>query len=243
MTNQLQKCARASRPRTAISAFLLVLCCVTIAGMQSARASVYESTVTSSAGLRNDYYRGSWYSTDPSDVSSVWIGGLDCYGGCSWSGEKTFNELFLPAITGNIISATFFLNVVDGSGDAWLNTPNLTGLTGDAAADYGLVPWQFQNSGIRIGPGAAGWVALDVTAGVQNDYLAGVNWAEFMLDPPPWSTSLVYSPAGTEFAPYLVIVTDAPDAPEPASLALFGAGVAGVEFLRRRRNPACRLAG
>ena len=149
---------------------------------------------------------------------------------------KTFNELPLPAISGNITSALFYVDVTGGSGDAWLNAPNLGGLTGNANADSGLVTWPFNNSGHRIATGGStGWVSIDVTAEVRADYTSHRTWAEFTFDPVPWSTSMSYGAAGGALAPYLVITTDSVATPEPVSIALLGCGVAGLAAVRRRR--------
>ncbi len=203
----------------------------------AAPAEAGVATVVSAAGVHNDYWRGSYYTWQPGNATSVGISGLDCFGGCFWGGDKTFNELVLPAVSGNIVNATFYLDVTGGSGDAWVNANNWGGLTGDANADQSLFSWQFNNSGARVQTnGATGWVGVDVTAQVQGLYNSGLSWTAFSIDPVPWSTSLSYEGAGSGLAPYLVVTTDAAEVPEPVSFATFGLGALGLGALRRRRT-------
>ncbi len=227
------------RGRYVVAAPLLPVClamlCGYLAAAAPAQAASFSTTATSSAGSHDDYYQRPYFTWLGAGISSVWISGLNC-SPCSWSAEKTFNELLLPTITGNIISARLYIDVTGGSGDAWLNMPNLAGLTGDANADSGLVSQYLVNSGHRIATGGStGWVWSDVTSEVVADYASHRAWAELMLDPVPWSTSMSYGAAGGGAAPYLVITTDSVAAPEPVSVALLGCGLAGLAAARRRR--------
>ena len=191
-----------------------------------AQAGTFTTAVSSIAGVHNDYWRGSSYSWNAGNGDTASISGLDCYGGCSWSGDKIFLEMAMPVISGNIVSATFYLNAIGGSGDAWLNTLTSTGLTGNVTTDQSLFGWQFNNSGLRVGPGASGWQSFDVTTGIQWMYSNAQAWGSVSLDPVPWSTSLVIDGVGQN-SPYLVITTDSVETtPEPDALSLAGIGLA-----------------
>ena len=87
-----------------------------IGGM--AQAGTFTTAVTSIAGVHNDYWRGSSFSWNAGNGDTASISGLDCYGGCYWSGDKIFLEMAMPQIQGNIVSATFYLDAMRRIRDA-----------------------------------------------------------------------------------------------------------------------------
>lgn len=87
------------------------------------------------------------------------------------------------------------------------------------------------------------WLEQEIAfEGYRNGQLAYSTAASFVLDTatPLWvelgwsgiDTLLIYNSSGTQWAMDDMVV------PEPASLALFGAGAAGLMLARRRKRPA-----
>jgi hypothetical protein len=214
-------------------------------------AGLYGDTVTSAAtstATYNGYY--AWGS----GASWVWIPGgsdahyySDCYPCYFWDNNRFYMEVALPSLTGNITSATLFVNVTgfsdygeNGSANLY-HQANANSLTGDAYADRSLLsPDQFVQN--ILNPGI-GWVGFPVTSYIASDYANGSSYAMFgFLPTGNGSGNSQFSVIGPgQDGPYLRIITDAESGgavPEPATGFLFGIAFAGLFWLARQRRAA-----
>jgi hypothetical protein len=212
---------------------------------------VYGDTVTSAAtstATYNGYY--AWGS----GASWVWIPGgsdahyySDCYPCYFWDNNRFYMEVGLPPVTGNITSATLFVNVTgfsdygeNGSANLY-HQANSNSLTGDAYADRGMLS---PNESVQniLNPGL-GWVGFSVTNYIVSDYANGSSYAMFAFLPTGngYGNSQFSVMGPGEGGPYLQITTDAESGgavPEPATFSMLGIAGAGLLWLARRRRAA-----
>ncbi len=169
----------------------------------------------------------------------------DCYPCYFWSNTRVYLEVPLPAVSGNILSATLFVDVTgfanyagDGRGAAaFWHQANSSGLTGNAYNDRASLSAGEYIQNITVS--GTGWLGLPVTSFVSNDYAAGYSYSTFAFTPTGdgyGNSAFTFTAPGEPNSPYLSVMTDAASAvPEPASFLLFAIGGAGLFLASRRR--------
>jgi hypothetical protein len=220
---------------------LLFVPAVALLCVQSGRAGTLISAIGSSDDWKfNDfYYQGRDTSWSP--LSSGEGNGVSYYFDCCPSFRNHWYALLsagLPALpTGAAVtSASLYIHVTgysafDGSGwAAWYSDGgNRVGGSGDISGGGGTQIFS-----------PAGWLALDVTGAIQNDYANGYTIGSFIISPAGsgvGSSSMSFDSAlsnGGLFGPYLQINTLGGAVPEPATGLLALAALVAVEFLRRK---------
>jgi len=207
---------------------------------QLSYAGVIDSYVTnlgnSESTYHHDSYVGNWWTSDrDGNNASYWyVNYMPGNGsGTTW----TYLQVALPMYTGNITAAMLYVNVTGGNAAYLGHTSNSSSATGDATQGLaGNEPVQTINNP------ALGWLGLDVTSFILNDYSNSYDWAAFQFSPyggnginSSFSFSIAEpgsTPANPGNAPFLRITTDA--VPEPGTLLLFALG--GTALLLRARK-------
>ena len=217
----------------------LVLAAV-FAASQLSYAGVAYSYVTNSGNAEHTYnhdsYVGNWWTwdRDGNNASYWYVNYMPGNGsGTTW----TYLQVALPSYTGNILDATLYVNVTGGNSALLYHTLDSSLATGDAM--QGLTGNQLVQT---INNPALGWLGLDVTSFILNDYSNSYGWAAFEFAPTGgngvnsnFSFSIAAAgstPAIPGNAPFLRITTDA--VPEPGTLLLFALG--GTALLLRARK-------
>ena len=230
----------ASKKQIPIS--FMVLAALFVAS-QLSYAGVIDSYVTNLGNLESTYhhdsYVGNWWTSDrDGNNASYWyVNYMPGNGsGTTW----TYLQVALPMYTGNITAAMLYIDVTaSSSGNSALlyHTLDSSLATGDAM--QGLTGNQLVQT---INNPANGWLGLDVTSFILNDYSNSYAWAAFEFAPAGgngvnsnFSFSIAAAgstPAIPGNAPFLRITTDA--VPEPGTLLLFALG--GTALLLRARK-------
>lgn len=212
---------------------------------QLSYAGVIDSYVTNLGNAENRYrhdsYSGNWWEWDRTgNNAQYWY--VNYQPGNANSTTWVYLQAALPDYAGSILDATLYVNVTSfyntaGTLGATLyHTSNSSSATGDATQ------WLAGGQLVQdIYSPATGWLGLDVTSFILNDYSNGYDWAAFQFSPAygpgsgqgsnfgfsiaePGST-----PANPGNAPFLRITT----IPEPGTLLLFALG--GPALLLRAR--------
>jgi hypothetical protein len=152
---------------------------------------------------------GLWTSFEGEPASLMWSIGTSAFGDDRGSGVTALSNTLVyayPDGDSNVYQSTFGLNLILGPGDYWLTLSNAT-------------------STATANDPADTWVGWDINGGpsqayYQNPTGTGTLDSEFFaLEGTVVETGPVTSPV-----------------PEPASLAIFAAGLMGMGALRRRQN-------
>ncbi len=212
---------------------------------QGAKADALQSDILSTATYNADYVGGFcpclyqgwedgggnthyWFSSGPPT---------------SWDWNNVYMEAGLPFITGNVLSATLVLNVIDYDDDPARGGSAILGaqadpanLSGDAYGDATGGSLQANESFVQyVESPAIGPNSFDVTSLVQNDYASGDLYSAFDLT----FTGDRNGSSGLDFDPgtsFLLIVTDQnSSAPEPGTFVMLGLGAALMVASRLRR--------
>ena len=151
---------------------------------QLSYAGVIDSYVTnlgnSESTYNHDSYVGNWWTSDrDGNNASYWyVNYMPGNGsGTTW----TYLQVALPSYTGNILDATLYIDVTaSSSGNSALlyHTLDSSLATGDAM--QGLTGNQLVQT---INNPALGWLGLDVTSFILNDYSNSYGWAAFEFAP------------------------------------------------------------
>jgi hypothetical protein len=224
--------------------FTLVSIILTLFHAPSALGDSFTSAVgANGTATYNGYY--AWGS----GASWDWYAGgseahyySDCYPCGFWDNSRVYLEAALPSISGNVVSATLYVDVAGfldhyENGAATLyHQASSSGLTGNAYSDRGSLGAGEYVQGIA-NPGL-GWLALPVTSFVANDYANGYSYSTFAFLPSGngyGNSQFAFTAGGLANSPYLEIVTDADSAvPEPGSLLLVALGCSGLLLWRKR---------
>jgi hypothetical protein len=219
-------------------------------------AGTVTSYVTSSGNATNEWIH-SWGNGNYTYWNGLTLGNdaahgysLYCSGSCSGDETRTYTWLqaALPSLSGNIISAVLYIDVLgystdDGSGiyGALYDTLDASSANGNASQE--LNGDQFVTN---LAPTGTGLLGLNVTSFVQSDYSSHYSWAAFEFSPTaqnPYNSDFSFGTAMPQTvagdAPYLVITTDAgndPSVPEPAMLSLAGLALLAFGLVSRRRK-------
>jgi hypothetical protein len=230
----------------------IVLAAVLVAS-QLSYAGVIDSYVTNLGNAEHTYdhdsYAGNWWTWDRNaDNAYYWY--INYHPGNGSETTWTFLQMALPSITGSITEATLFIDVTgSSSGDSALlyHTTNSSSASGDATQGLsGDVLVQ------TITDPANGWLGIDVTSFILNDYSNTYGWAAFQFAPvggnginSNFSFSIAEpgsTPGNPGNAPYLRITTSgdgtAGEVPEPGTLLPFGLGGTALLLRARAKNGA-----
>jgi hypothetical protein len=230
-----------------------------LASAITASAAVYDIFVTGAGDgyyLHNSYPGGSYkhfYSGENA------VGASYAYSFSSGYGSETtkvtgYAQFGLSSLAGvdGITNISLNLNILDAykSGVNGVSAGTINHVA-DASMATGNGAQQLGGSEYvsSVMPGMSGWTSFDVTNYVLND-IANYDWAAFSFDYDATYTDwdgrysgFSFSSAESGNPAYLRVVTaggsnggDDPTAvPEPATMALFGMGAAGLAFIRRRK--------
>ena len=144
------------------------------------------------------------------------------------SGDKAWTHSY-AAIIGTILSATLTVDTIDADGGRL----NLYAAVSTAGTIFGLASGANQGlSGIWRTLPSLGGTSIDVTVNIPNTLFADIADGTFNvygdnISMAIWSSSRAL----------LTVTTDAVNqVREPATLAIFGLGLAGLGFARRRKS-------
>lgn len=143
------------------------------------------------------------------------------------SGDKAWTH-FYAAIIGTILSATLTVDTIDADGGRL----NLYAGVSTAGTFFGFASGANQGlSGIWRTLPSLGGTSIDVTVNIPNTLFADIADGTFNV----YGDNVSMAIWGSNRA-LLTVTTDAVNqVPEPATLAIFGLGLAGLGFARRRK--------